>query len=52
MGASTKERFGNTAGEPAVAGSYGLTPAGFRLPDATRLGGVRLRVASLDRSIL
>lgn len=31
--------------------SYGIAPAGFRLPDATRLGQVHLQVADLDRSI-
>jgi catechol 2,3-dioxygenase len=30
---------------------YGIAPAGFRLPDATRVGRVRLRIADLDRSI-
>jgi catechol 2,3-dioxygenase len=30
---------------------YGMAPSGFRLPDATRLGRVRLQVADLDRSI-
>jgi len=31
--------------------SYGVAPAGYRLPDATRLGEVRLQVADLDRSV-
>jgi len=31
--------------------SYGIAPSGFRLPDATHLGRVRLQVADLDRSI-
>ena len=35
----------------ATPGSYGLKPRGYRLPDRVRLGEVRLRVASLDRSI-
>ena len=30
---------------------YGIAPAGYRLPDATHLGRVRLQVADLDRSI-
>jgi catechol 2,3-dioxygenase len=30
---------------------YGIAPPGFRLPDATRLGRVRLQVASLERSL-
>lgn len=31
--------------------AYGQRPPGYRLPDATRLGAVRLQVASLDRSL-
>ncbi|MCC6243701.1 MAG: VOC family protein [Gemmatimonadaceae bacterium] len=30
---------------------YGIAPAGYRLPDATRLGAVHLQIADLDRSI-
>jgi catechol 2,3-dioxygenase len=30
---------------------YGIAPAGYRLPDSTRLGRVRLQIADLDRSI-
>jgi catechol 2,3-dioxygenase len=30
---------------------YGVAPPDFRLPDATRVGSVRLQVADLDRSI-
>jgi len=30
---------------------YGVRPPGFRLPDATRLGAVRLQVADLARSL-
>ncbi len=30
---------------------YGIAPPGFRLPDETRLGGVRLQVADLARSL-
>jgi catechol 2,3-dioxygenase len=30
---------------------YGIAPAGYRLPAATRLGRVRLQIADLDRSI-
>lgn len=33
------------------ARDYGIAPAGYRLPDATRIGRVRLQVASLDRSL-
>jgi catechol 2,3-dioxygenase len=36
--------------EPALAGSYGEPPSGHRLPAATRLGGVVLRVSDLARS--
>ena len=43
---------GGTSGElPATPGSYGEPPQGFRLPDATSLGGVRLQVADLDCSL-
>jgi catechol 2,3-dioxygenase len=31
--------------------TYGIRPKGYRLPDATHLGRVRLQVADLDRSI-
>src|SRR5688500_7498899 len=31
--------------------SYGIRPAGYRLPDATHLGVVRLQVSNLDRSL-
>ena len=31
--------------------AYGVAPAGYRLPDATRLGRVRLQVADLARSL-
>lgn len=31
--------------------SYGIRPGGYRLPDATHLGVVRLQVSDLDRSI-
>ena len=39
MTASTTER------------SYGIAPPGYRLPDATRLGAVRLQVSDLDQSL-
>ena len=44
---------GADAGTPgaATAGSYGVRPRGFRLPDATRLGRVRLQLSDLDRSL-
>ena len=52
MGATTTDLFGATAGvAPATPGSYGEAPGGYRLPDATRLGPVHLRVADLARSL-
>ncbi|NUS96194.1 MAG: VOC family protein [Gemmatimonadaceae bacterium] len=52
MGATTNDLFGAaTTAEPATPGSYGEAPAGYRLPDATRLGKVRLQVADLARSL-
>ena len=52
MGASTDDIFGNASGaEAATPGSYAQPPSGFRLPDATRLGGVQLQVADLARSL-
>jgi len=52
MGATTRDIFGaaRDAG-PATAGSYGEPPAGYRLPDATRLGAVSLQIADLARSL-
>lgn len=38
-------------GEPADTGTYGLPPSGFRLPQGTRLGPVRLQVGDLERSL-
>jgi catechol 2,3-dioxygenase len=32
-------------------GAYGVRPPGFRLPDTTHIGCVRLQIADLDRSI-
>ncbi len=52
MGATTQDIFGQAPGTaPATPGSYGEAPGSFRLPEATRLGRVRLQVADLDRSI-
>jgi catechol 2,3-dioxygenase len=31
---------------------YGVRPPGYRLPDATQLGAVRLQIADLERSLL
>jgi catechol 2,3-dioxygenase len=35
----------------AEAGSYGIRPRGYRLPESTRVGRVRLQVADLGRSL-
>jgi catechol 2,3-dioxygenase len=52
MGASTQDIFGRAENaEPATSGTYGQAPRGFRLPEETRLGSVRLQVADLDRSL-
>lgn len=52
MGTSSRDIFGSQPSvEPATPGSYGQPPRGFRLPDATRLGPVRLQVADLERSL-
>ncbi|MFI5311504.1 MAG: VOC family protein [Gemmatimonadales bacterium] len=52
MGVSTHDIFGDADGaQPATPGTYGQTPSGYRLPDATRLGRVRLQVADLARSL-
>lgn len=37
--------------EPEVHHPYGIAPAGFRLPDRTRVGAVRLQIGDLDRSV-
>jgi catechol 2,3-dioxygenase len=53
MDAKRQTLFGETGAgaAPASPGSYGEAPSGFRLPDATRLGPVRLQVADLARSV-
>src|ERR1044071_8548054 len=35
----------------SITGAYGIAPSGFRLPDTTHVGRVRLQVANLERSI-
>jgi catechol 2,3-dioxygenase len=52
MGVGTQDMFGdaNTA-QPAVAGSYGQAPRGYRLPAGTRLGAVHLQIGDLTRSL-
>ena len=52
MGTSTRDIFGEARGAvEAKPGSYGFPPSGFRLPDGTRLGPVRLQVGDLERSL-
>jgi catechol 2,3-dioxygenase len=52
MGVTSRAIFGDAAGaQPATPGSYGEAPSRFRLPEATRLGPVRLQVADLGRSL-
>jgi len=51
MSVTTADIFGsNRAPQPAVPGSYGEAPATTPLPDALRLGPVRLIVSDLERS--
>lgn len=51
MGATSAEIFGDAAPQPATPGSYGQAPAGYRLPEHTRLGPVTLQVSDLARSL-
>ena len=52
MGVTSDEIFGGgTGAQPATPGSYGEPPSGYRLPQGTRLGAVRLQIADLSRSI-
>ncbi|HWA41022.1 MAG TPA: hypothetical protein VG712_05380, partial [Gemmatimonadales bacterium] len=51
MGVTTHDIFGSAEGEPATPGSYGQPPKGHRLPDDLTLGGVRLQVSDLSRSV-
>lgn len=41
---------GSTIGQARLL-PYGIRPDGYRLPDETRIGGVRLQVADLNRSV-
>ncbi len=51
MGVTTRDIFGGDSGAlPALPGSYGEAPKGYRLPEATRLGHVVLQVSDLARS--
>src|SRR5687767_8036119 len=51
MSVTTRDIFGGGGADQATAGTYGQAPRGFRLPEATRLGGVSLQVADLERSL-
>jgi catechol 2,3-dioxygenase len=52
MGVSRQNIFGNAPGpQRAEPGTYGESPAGFRLPDSTSVGQVKLQVADLGRSL-
>ncbi len=52
MSVATHDLFGASPDvHAATVGSYGEPPAGYRLPDTTRLGAVRLQVAQLPRSL-
>jgi len=52
MAVTTRDIFGQAPdAEMATPGSYGEPPHGARLPEATRLGPVRLQVADLERSL-
>lgn len=53
MAATTREIFGAaTQAQPAEPGTYGEPPKAYRLPNATRLGAVRLQVSDLARSLV
>jgi catechol 2,3-dioxygenase len=51
MAVSTGDIFGAARAEPATPSSYGEAPTGYRLPEATHRGKVRLQVADLERSL-
>lgn len=52
MGVSRYDMFGSAAtAQPALPGSYGEVPPGYRLPDGLTLGPVHLQVSNLDRSL-
>jgi catechol 2,3-dioxygenase len=52
MAVGTHDIFGAAAGaEPAAPGTYGEPPKGYRFPEGTHLGRVRLQVADLERSL-
>ena len=52
MSGSRTAVFGEAPdGVAALPGSYGEAPSGFRLPDSTQLGRVKLQIADLSRSL-
>ena len=52
MGVTTHDIFGDAEGaQPALPGTYGEAPDGFRLPEGTRPGPVHLQIADLARSV-
>jgi catechol 2,3-dioxygenase len=51
MSHTSSDIFGAGAVAVAEPGSYGIAPTGYRLPDATSLGAVTLRVSDLERSV-
>ena len=52
MGVTTHDIFGDGEGaQPALPGTYGRPPRGFRLPPAAHPGPVRLQIADLPRSL-
>lgn len=50
MSTSQNALFGSGESSPAIAGSYGRRPSGYRLPDTTRIRSVALQVSDLARS--
>jgi catechol 2,3-dioxygenase len=52
MGVSREDLYGDGAGAgPAMPGTYGEAPHGYRLPNGTTLGPVHLQIADLTRSL-
>jgi catechol 2,3-dioxygenase len=52
MGVSKFDMFGSaTTAQPALPGTYGEAPPGYRLPEQLTLGPVHLQVSNLDRSL-
>lgn len=52
MSVSKSDMFGSAdAAQPALPGTYGEAPPGYRLPAGLALGPVHLQVSNLDRSL-